>query len=615
MSRRVLAVLALASGAVLAIAAPASAHALLEGANPVAGSSVSAAPNAVTLSYSESVTVSPDSVQVLNTAGQRVDRGDTHRGTSGSQVVVDLRPGLGKGTYVVSWRAISADSHPVAGAFTYGVGVSPDPTAASRIGGRAGSTVVGTLDGIARFATEGGIALGLGGALFLLVLWPRGLAQPGARRAVWTGWVALAVGALALLLLEGPYGAGLGVSAAFRSSLLSQTLDTRYGKLTLLRLVLVVVTVPVLHSLLARDLVPARARDEEAGREVETGEPPRRGRYENVALAELVLIGVVVAVTVAASGHAGTSSLAPLATVSLTLHVLAISVWLGGLVMLAGFTLRADGPELRRVVARWSLTAIGAVVVIVATGVFQSWREVASWGALGGTTYGQLLLVKLGLVAVMLCAGFAGNRWVARQHRTVVFATQDAPHRGAAAAAPLRPAPGAPGASGASDAPGASSASGASGRGASSRGSGVGTLRLGVAIETVLAVGVLIVTALLVNAPPGRTSYAPPFHDTVVTGPLKAAIEVTPTRRGVERISVRVSGQDGKPRTVEEVGGQLSLPSRNVGPLDVRFVPAGPGLMIADAVPVPYGGRWKLTVTMRVDDFDQYSATVSYHVL
>ncbi|MGF7234909.1 MAG: copper resistance CopC family protein, partial [Frankia sp.] len=263
--RRIFVIAALVGAAIVGVAAPASAHALLQGATPVAGSEIRTAPASVTLSFSESVTVSPDSVQVLDTAGKRVDRGDTHRGTSGSQVVVDLRAGLPKGTYVVSWRAISADSHPVAGAFTFGLGVSPDPTAASRIGGRAGSTVVGVLDGVARFATEAGIALGLGGALFLLVLWPRGLARVAARRAVAAGWAALAAGAAGLLVLEGPYGAGLGLSAVPRWSELSQTLDTRYGKLTLLRLVLVLVAVPILYSLMALDPPAAAAKPGRSG--------------------------------------------------------------------------------------------------------------------------------------------------------------------------------------------------------------------------------------------------------------------------------------------------------------------------------------------------------------
>lgn len=622
--RRVLAIAALVAAAVLGVAAPASAHALLEGADPVAGSEIRTAPAAVSLSFSESVTVSADSVQVLDTAGRRVDRGDTHRGTSGSQVVVDLRAGLAKGTYVVSWRAISADSHPVAGAFTFGLGVSPDPTAASRVGDRAGSTVVGALDGIARFATEGGIALGLGGALFLLVLWPRGLARVAARRTVATGWAAIAAGAAGLLLLEGPYGAGLGLSAALRSSVLSQTLDTRYGKLTLLRLVLVLVAVPVLHSLMALDppaagapAGPAGGRGRGTARISEDGRAVPRSRYEQVALGELILIGAVIAATVAGSGHAGTSSLAPLATASLSLHVLGVSVWLGGLVMLAGFALRSDAPELRRILPRWSLTAIGAVTVIVATGIFQSWREVRSWGALTGTTYGQLLLIKIGLVALMLAVGLASNRWVARRYRTVVLAAQDAP------AARRAGDPDRAVGRGNSRAEAATAGGGGDGRGSgggkirfgrSGAADGVGALRLSVAIETVIALAVLIVTALLINAPPARSSYAPPFRRTVVTGPLKASIEVTPTRRGVERMTVLVTDGDGRPRTVEEVGGALTLPARGVGPLDVRFVPAATGEVIADAVPVPYGGRWTLTVTMRIDDFDQYSATVSYHV-
>ncbi|HMA47544.1 MAG TPA: copper resistance protein CopC, partial [Frankiaceae bacterium] len=82
-----------------------------------------------------------------------------------TQVVVDLRPDLPDGTYVVTWRVVSADSHPVSGAYALGVGTAPDTSAAAASGRTgAGSPAVGYLAGVARAVGTGGLVLLVGGA-------------------------------------------------------------------------------------------------------------------------------------------------------------------------------------------------------------------------------------------------------------------------------------------------------------------------------------------------------------------------------------------------------------------------------------------------------------------
>ena len=82
------------------------------------------------------------------------------------------------------------------------------------------------------------------------------------------------------------------------------------------------------------------------------------------------------------------------------LHLAAVAAWLGGLAVLLLAVLPArDAGRLAAVLPRWSRWAAGSVAVIVATGLFASWREVRDLSALPGTRYGQLLLVKAALVA------------------------------------------------------------------------------------------------------------------------------------------------------------------------------------------------------------------------
>src|SRR4029453_14597076 len=106
-------------------AAPASAHAALGASAPAAGQIVPDAPNRVTLTFSESVQLLPGKIQVLAPDGSRADQGEPPAG--GDTVTIPLRSGGGRGTYLVSYRVISADSHPVAGSLTYSVGAASQP--------------------------------------------------------------------------------------------------------------------------------------------------------------------------------------------------------------------------------------------------------------------------------------------------------------------------------------------------------------------------------------------------------------------------------------------------------------------------------------------------------
>src|SRR5690606_4073285 len=95
-------------------------HATLVAADPADGARLHAAPAAVTLTFSEPVGADLGGLRVVDGEGRRVDDGVVR--TDGPTVTVGLQAGLGEGTYVVGYRVLSADGHPVRGGLTFAVG-------------------------------------------------------------------------------------------------------------------------------------------------------------------------------------------------------------------------------------------------------------------------------------------------------------------------------------------------------------------------------------------------------------------------------------------------------------------------------------------------------------
>ena len=120
-------------------------------------------------------------------------------------------PKLGDGAYVVTWRVISADSHPVQGAFTFLVGnakAAKDSDVAGLLANRGGSHAVGVAYGIGRGVAFAAMLLLLGGTAFVLLCWPDGATARGVQRTLIGATAVLFVATVANLGLQGAYGGG-----------------------------------------------------------------------------------------------------------------------------------------------------------------------------------------------------------------------------------------------------------------------------------------------------------------------------------------------------------------------------------------------------------------------
>lgn len=361
----------------------ASAHAALTGADPQDGSVLKTAPRQVTLTFTESIGLLDDSFRVLDPGNRRVRTGEPGHADGRSDTArVTLPEGLGTGTFTVAWRVVSADSHPVSGAFTFSIG-KPSASVAPIPVDPAGNTLSTTLYDIARYVAYGGLALLIGTASFVLVC---GFPGP-VRRLLLAGWSTLFVSTFALLLLRGPYERGTGLADAMDPGVLNETLAGRPGLVLLARLVL----------LAAVAFYPVRA-----------------DRRERPVLALGALLTVSLAVTWAAAEHASAGIQVPVAMASSVLHLLSMAVWLGGLGALLTALYRSAEPLPAAVVNRFSRLALGSVAVLVVTGVYQSWRGLGSWDALTSTSYGRLLVVKLLAVLCLLAGAACSRRWAGR---------------------------------------------------------------------------------------------------------------------------------------------------------------------------------------------------------
>lgn len=391
------------TGALLVGAGPASAHAALTGSDPAQGVVVDKAPTQVSLTFSEKVATNDASLRVLDPKGKRVDTGKPSN-VSGTTYAVQLHSGLPDGTYTVTYQVVSEDSHPVSGAYTFSVG-APSQTSVSISQQEAGGGVVGGLYGFGRYLSYAGFIVLVGGAAFVLTCWQRGSGVRALQRLVVGGWLTLTGATLMLLLLRGSYTGSGKVGDIFDLDLLGQVLQTKTGAALVSRLLLLAAAALFIAVLFgAYD-----KREDEEKRDLTFG---------------LAVGGVVVASGLAASWamaeHASVGLQAGIAMPVDVIHLLAVAAWLGGLAALLVSLYRApaDTPLEATAVRRFSGVAFGSVLALVATGTYQSWRQVGSWSALTGTRYGQLLCVKVGLVVLLVGIAWISRRWTGRLSET-----------------------------------------------------------------------------------------------------------------------------------------------------------------------------------------------------
>jgi copper transport protein len=599
---RCAAVLVLATVLVALAASPAFAHATLEETTPTPGQVLDTSPKEITLGFNESVEAALGAIRVYDSRGDEVDIGQvSHPGGEQRRVRATL-PDLDDDSYVVTWRVLSADAHPVRGAFTFQVGEGAAAGNLQSLTDRllaeqGGDKTVGVLYAIARFTVFASLALLIGAAGFLVFLWHRARESKGAARIVWTGWIGAVVATAAGIPLEGAYAGALPLGDVFDPSVTADVLDTRFGRVWLLRLVLLALAFPLLRMLVNRRPV------------VEYPLP----RWWRPAAA---IIGGALLFTPGLSGHASSGRLVPLAIPADAVHLGAVSLWLGGLVVLVSVVLRPTYlDELRAVVTRFSRLALAAVGVIVATGVFQAWRQLGSLSDLRDTDYGKLLAAKLIAVGALIITAAFSREIVNRRFLAPRPAPAPAPRVPVTAGGPPLP----PGADEGGD-------GGDSGHGdeddvdeAEVDEWEARNLRRHVGLEVVFAIVILAIASLLVNAAPAvSVNESGTSGVTLTAEDVRLDVTAAPGRPGRNELHFTLFSSAGAPLALAPVGGldevgeftvTASLPDRDIAPIEIPVRRINPSHYIASRVDLPIPGDWTLTVRALRSETDQLAMT------
>ncbi|GFJ89792.1 copper resistance CopC/CopD family protein [Phytohabitans rumicis] len=499
-------------------------------ATPQQGAVVATAPTTIALTFNEPVRVIPGKTQVIAPNGKRINDGDPV--ATGTTLTIAVRTAdRPLGTYVVSYRIISADSHPLTGAYTFSVG-APSETAPEV---STDNTAVAVLLSAAKYAGYVGLTFVVGPLLMLAVLWPRRQSRRGPLRLVWAGLSLLAASTVCSLWLQAPYTSGAGPFDVSPLEL-KQVVTSETGVALLVRLLVIAVV-----AALIRPALRVKAR-----------------RVTRFALAGAAVVGLF---TWPFAGHPAASPIPPVSAVGDVLHLASMAVWLGGLIVLVAFLLRRGGPDHRVlgiILPIWSRWATAAVCWLVLGGVLQAVIEIGGLARLFDTRYGQLLLVKAGLLIAVLAVAFFSRRLV------------------------LRSSPG-------------------------------GVRRLA-SVELGITAFILVASSALVQTTPGRSAgveaaaaeQAVGFSTTLNSSVYSVQFEIFPVQLGeYNTLHAFVYTPEGKPvQDVAEWKVTLSLPEKGIDGLknDVVTIDGNQGI---GPLSFPYPGKWELTLTIRISDVDQ----------
>jgi len=540
---------ALLAVALVALALPASAwaHAALLRTTPSASGTVNVAPSQVTLAYSEPVEPRFAIVSATNAAGRQVTSGEPRSAPGSPQTLVTPLQRVPEGWYLVFWRVISADGHPVRGAFTFAVGPNPGPPPQFQVPSLSETATTTSLL-VSRWVAFLSLLTALG--LFVL----RSLiARPVVRTVRGCSLrpltIAFGVAVAAALVAIPVYVLLATAQFTLRSwwdlgGILPAARSSGFGRDFLdLELVLALFAVAAGIALW-----------------VDRPEREQRSVVELLALPSALAAGASTLLLPALAGHAGQKSPRGLSLPLDAAHLGAAGIWLGGLIGIVIFWLTvgraARAAALALVVPRFSLVAFGSVLLLIGTGIGQSLLELPTLATLWQTSYGKALLVKIALLAAALVLAAVN---LARTKPRLQAGDADAPL----------------------------------------------LLRRLVQGEILFVAAALFAAGVLASLPPPSSALARvqnvaarvgpgPVSEVIAKSPYRVRVRVTPNRAAVKNAFSVSLTRDGKPVQGAGVITKFDMLDMEMGEQSYRLRELRPGVFSKSAPALVMVGHWGL---------------------
>jgi copper transport protein len=357
------------------------AHAGLKASEPAASAILEQPPKEIVLHFGEAVEVSFGSIRLFDSRSKLVVLPEPKfvevNGAIDAKSVRVEAPELQPGSYLVVWRVVSADSHPVQGAFAFQIGtkgLNLESLSEEILASSSAPFAVRLMMGFARWLSFLGVMVMIGAML----LATRIVTHSRVDKIIFGSWITAFIGSTLVLLLQAPYALGQAMSVGELFGAVDEVLQTRLGTWLVVRGIillafLLLIKQRVLHN---------------------------KPIYRMAAI--LLVIGLFA--TFSISGHPGMREFSALSIGTDIVHFFSVSAWMGGLVTLV--LLGRDWQSASsRVISWFSFTATISMPIMVATGVAQAWRMMEGLQNIFSTTYGVVLSVKVLLVIVAIAAG------------------------------------------------------------------------------------------------------------------------------------------------------------------------------------------------------------------
>ena len=537
-TRQLVAALAILVGVLALGTTAASAHATLESSSPADGQSVLTSPSEIRITFSEAVTTISGGLSVLDADGKTVDTGNSEI-VDGRTLVAPISESLSDGTYVATYRVLSADGHPVSGSLLFGVGEGAlDRSALPSSNGDRLWEIIG---GISRFIIYLAALVAAGVAFFLAFIHDRAEDRWRIVPFVRIGSILALFSAIGIVMSQAALLTGKGAGAVTDSNVLRDVLNQNLGW----SLALLMIGLAAVH--LSTDIA-------------------KKVVSQSLALSG----GLAITVSFAVWGHATELSPTAISLAANAIHATAAALWLGGLVGLV-MVLSLRAPETvgstAGIIGRFSLMAFWSVIALTIAGLTLTITgSDASLNSILTTTWGQLILAKIGLTLIVVL--------IAAWNRRKLVPSLTSPTENASELA-VRWA----------------------------------TLLRTIRAEAVLLVAVIALTAIVVNVPPARTAVVATTErvDTtqrVDTGTVQLSVD--PATVGPNTVAVRYADETGQPVNVaNSMSIEFSQPSAGLEPI-TRQVPASePGVFVIQGNELSIPGTWTITIAVRTGDFTE----------
>ena len=561
-----------AGAAALVLPTAASAHAYLVKTVPAASVTLNGPPPAVALTFDEAVEPRFAVISVTDVQGHPETSATLHRSASEPDTLTVPLKRLPEGWYLVYWRAISVDGHPVQNAFTFAVGPSPGPIPQFTIP-HISQTATTTPLLLARWAVFLSVMSAIG--LFILRML---IARPLVRRVEETNLRALSLAVTVASVV------GLVAIPVYLEE--STAVDSLRSFFAVGALVPLWRTTAFGRGYLDMELCFALfCLAAWIAIWVDRPELPRRTIAALFALTGALAGAAAVLVFPGTSGHAGQTAPRGVSVLLDWLHLVSGSLWLGGLIGL--FVLWRSLPVARRVaglivsVPRFSNVAFVSVLLLLGTGIGATVLHLPVLAALWQTSYGKVILIKIGILAATMPLAAINLL----RNKPGLLAAGETPTLGERPARLLR--------------------------------------RL-VGGEAILVAGAVFAAALLSSLAPPPPAFAEQASALVRVGPGKVAatvkragytlqVLVNPNRAAAPNSFALKLSHNGQPVRSADITLAFAMLDMQMPEQEYQLTETSPGIYARKAPALVMVGHWGLSFTVKPKGAPPFTATVVDH--